>query len=333
MRVEHGDQVARVGDERPEPRLALAAVEVLGQRRALDGERDLRGERLERVDELAGDARPASRGRAGRAPRRGPRAAERSTASAVDEVEAGRAPPRGVARAGPASRPGRLAQPAVGVRRHVPLAVVAGRGGDDRALAVHQRRDGRVAGSPTRAQDGRDRSLVDLLATAGGDELDARPSQRAARARRRAPPGARGRPCGPRREGRGAPTRRSGRARPGRRSAWKNADAGRDQAGAGEQAEAERGETRARLVRRLLERAHRRVERGCAPEQVVGDPADVVAQLVVVRVGEERVGVGGVDGEQRRRCCRPGGRRPARACPLSTARRIAAASSRMSPSG
>ena len=53
--VEHGDEVARVGDERAEARLALAAVEVLGERRSLDGERDLRGERLERVDELARD--------------------------------------------------------------------------------------------------------------------------------------------------------------------------------------------------------------------------------------------------------------------------------------
>src|SRR5206468_13053178 len=33
---EHGDQVARMGDERAEPRLALTAVEILGEQRPLD---------------------------------------------------------------------------------------------------------------------------------------------------------------------------------------------------------------------------------------------------------------------------------------------------------
>ena len=36
-----------------------------------------------------------------------------------------------------------------------------------------------------------------------------------------------------------------------------------------------------------------------APEQVVDDPADVIAELVVVGIGEERVRVGGVDCEER----------------------------------
>ena len=53
--VEHGDEVARVGHQRPEARLALATVQVLREQRSLDGERHLRGERLERVDELGGD--------------------------------------------------------------------------------------------------------------------------------------------------------------------------------------------------------------------------------------------------------------------------------------
>ena len=64
-------------------------------------------------------------------------------------------------------------------------------------------------------------------------------------------------------------------------------------------AETERGEPRAGLERGLLERPHRRVKRRGAPEEVVGDPADVVAELVVVGVREQRVRVGGVDGEQR----------------------------------
>ena len=36
-----------------------------------------------------------------------------------------------------------------------------------------------------------------------------------------------------------------------------------------------------------------------APEQVVDDPADVIAELVVVGIREKRVRVGGVDREKR----------------------------------
>src|SRR5438034_10587831 len=43
-------------DERAEPRLALAAMEIFGEHRALQSKRHLRGNRLERVDELAGAA-------------------------------------------------------------------------------------------------------------------------------------------------------------------------------------------------------------------------------------------------------------------------------------
>ncbi len=53
--VEHGDQVARVRDERAEARLALRAMEVLGERRGLDRQRDLRGECLEGVEDVARD--------------------------------------------------------------------------------------------------------------------------------------------------------------------------------------------------------------------------------------------------------------------------------------
>ena len=51
--VEHGDEVARMRHERAEPRLALAAVQILGERGSLERQRDLRRERLERVHELA----------------------------------------------------------------------------------------------------------------------------------------------------------------------------------------------------------------------------------------------------------------------------------------
>ena len=51
--VEHGDEVVRVRDEGLEPGLALAAVEVLREERARDGEGDLRAERLERRHQQA----------------------------------------------------------------------------------------------------------------------------------------------------------------------------------------------------------------------------------------------------------------------------------------
>ena len=47
--VEDRDEVAGVLDERAEARLALAAVDLLGQRRALEGQGDLRGQRAQRA--------------------------------------------------------------------------------------------------------------------------------------------------------------------------------------------------------------------------------------------------------------------------------------------
>ena len=143
---------------------------------------------------------------------------------------------------------------------------------DARSRPKHQTDGGRLAGERS---DGRDGSLVDLLAPAGRDELDARRPQREL---------ARGRPlllanqaghARRRRAGTGPRTPRSARdVRVAERLV--EADAGRDQAGSGEQPETEWREPRARVQRRLLERAHGRVKRGCAPQQVVGDPADVV---------------------------------------------------------
>src|SRR6185437_2528686 len=48
VRVENRDQVAGVSDERPEAGLALPAVKILGEGRALDRQRDLEAQRLER---------------------------------------------------------------------------------------------------------------------------------------------------------------------------------------------------------------------------------------------------------------------------------------------
>ena len=57
MCVEDGDQVARMRHEGAEARLALPAVEIFGKAHSFHGERDLRAERLERVDLLTGDRR------------------------------------------------------------------------------------------------------------------------------------------------------------------------------------------------------------------------------------------------------------------------------------
>ena len=93
------------------------------------------------------------------------------------------------------------------------------------------------------------------------------------------------------------------------------ADAGRDQAGARRAERDGRGQPRPRVQRGLFERAHGRMQRGRTPEEVVGDPADVVGELVVVGVREQRKRVGRVDREQRDDARRRGGRRPALACP------------------
>ena len=315
VRVEHGDQVARVRDERAEARLAPPAVEVLGQRRSLDGERDLGGERLERVDLLA---RESAIGRA---------EDEQAARLVTDRRAAGAARaaasmpklgPHGLGqspRAGPAESSGDVAEPAVGVSRQRATRTrrrtrprrprrrpSAGARRTRRRLADEQGRTAETAASltcsppaaatrstpaPSQRELARRRSL--LLAHEAGHARDDEKEQRC-----------RG---DDEHEHVGVAPRLPG------------ADSGRDQTGAGEQSEAKRREARARLERRLFERPHRRVERGGAPEQVVRDPADVVDQLVVVRVGEQRVRVGRVDGEQARRCCRSGDRRPARAFP------------------
>ena len=54
--VEHRDQVAGMGDEGAEARLALTAMEVLRERCAFDGKRDLGRECAERVGKITGDA-------------------------------------------------------------------------------------------------------------------------------------------------------------------------------------------------------------------------------------------------------------------------------------
>ena len=190
-----------------------------------------------------------------------------------------------------------VAKPRVGSRRHRPLAVVSGRGGDYGAVpAEEDETDARRCLGE--GQHGRDGSRVDLLAAGGGDELDARPAQGELA-------------CGGAlllaHEAHHAGDDQEEEQRRGHDEhedvgiveRLVEADAGRDQARSGEQPEAERSETRARVERRLFERAHRGMERGRAPEQIESDPAHVVAQLVVVRVRQQGERVGGIHGEER----------------------------------
>ena len=72
----------------------------------------------------------------------------------------------------------------------------------------------------------------------------------------------------------------------------------RDQTGAAEEREPQRCQTRTDLRSPLFERAHRRMQSCCAPEQVIENPTRVEDQLVVVRVVQERVVVGRVRGHE-----------------------------------
>ena len=122
MRVEDRDEVARVGDQRPEPGFALATVQVLCQQPSLHGERDLRGKRLERVDELAGYAhRRAQDEQATRLVTNGERQNQDSVALTKVELVLhllGQSRERNLL-----SHPGGLPKPALGVFRHMPFAL------------------------------------------------------------------------------------------------------------------------------------------------------------------------------------------------------------------
>ena len=91
----------------------------------------------------------------------------------------------------------------------------------------------------------------------------------------------------------------------------------RDQRGAGEQDEPQRRQARVAVRGRRLELAHRRVQRGRAPQEVEAEPADVEPDLAVVGARERDQAVGEVGDEQgddaRRRAGRTrAGARPCR---------------------
>jgi hypothetical protein len=268
-------------------------VEVLRERGALHRQRHLRGECLERVDLLA---REGNIGREQEEPER----------RIADEERQEEGEPPLQAQLGPhdlGKRPERhllgdgrdLTQPAVRFPRQLPFAPVRRRR-DDRTLVLA---DEHVNGCGLLDErlDRRHGGGADLVAAGRGDEIDAGASKcELAR-------------CGPfllADEAR-HPADHEEEQRRRRCDQDENvgvsprlprSDSGGDQAGAREQGEPQRGESRPRVDGGLLECPHRRMERRRPPEEVVQDPADVVDQLVVVRVREQRVRVRRIDGEQ-----------------------------------
>ena len=294
--VEHRDEVARVGHERPEPSFALAPVEVLGERCSFHGQRDLGSERLERIDELArGRGRGADDEQSARlvANRQGKEQHRHGVGQAELVLhDLGQRRARNLL-----ARRRTSAQPAFGLPRDRPGSVPLRRRGDVGAAAaqedqpdVHRRSHQRL--------DGGDRGFVHALAPGCGDEVDPGASERELARRRSLLLAHEARHaaddeeeeecrCGDQDE-----LVRIAPRLPG-------PDARRDEARARKEPEAKRREPCSWIERRLLQGAHRGVERGSAPEEVVDDPADVVAELVVVRVREQCVRVGRVHGEER----------------------------------
>ncbi len=163
--LEHGDDVARVLDERPEPLRAAALVEICDERGSLERECDLSGERL---DSFPCDPRQPF----GRVDR------ERSSEVALD-CEPDQRPVAVVARDAHRARVvgGLSIQLGHDSRRKVLGARAEGRDGalarhrDDRELAhaADRKTDGRSA-RPDDPEGGVDRDSVDVLALPRGDE-------------------------------------------------------------------------------------------------------------------------------------------------------------------
>ncbi len=184
--VEDGDQVARVGDQRPEPGLALAAMEALGQAGALDGQGDLRGEGLERPAQR----RRVARGQHGheeaaRLAANGQRQRHQRPAGCAEAQLGGDAAARAQGRRGDAF-PARPAEPRSGFggERAQRAVAAVGRGHDpELGPLLHDNLD---AGTGTGERgDSHHPRLVDLLTARRANERDPRSPQR---------PLARGRP-------------------------------------------------------------------------------------------------------------------------------------------
>ena len=268
-------------DERAEARLARAAVDLLGQRRALERERDLGGERAQR-------AALGLRRRVGRARRRAARRGSSRRGARARATGRGRASAGSrelVARRGASARRAAVGR---GGEQRAAVAAAIGHG----ATAPARRRRRRRASSPssTQAQRAprrrrrRARTAASSAARSISSRLVAATSAAPARAEHAlARDGAlllaheaghaqrrRGRTARPRRAmmtSRSTSPRRSSLDRPRRpaRSATRTVSSAR-------RSGVRRGVA---VGRGLLELAHRRVQRGGAPQQVEADPADV----------------------------------------------------------
>ena len=155
------DQVGGVAHERGEAGLALAAVHLLGQGVALEGQRDLRGERRERGDDQRRERR---RSPTTSRPRHSPRTASGDErARAVRAARARRAPPAAAAASGAAQ----AAEPSSrrGVRASGRGGASASRPTHGEALAVAARTDAprrraRASSGSARARRRRSRRVV-----------------------------------------------------------------------------------------------------------------------------------------------------------------------------
>ena len=300
-------------DERAEARLALPPVEVLGERGAFDRERDLRGERLERVDELARGRRSVVATTAARASRREPRAAEQSRCSPSSRSSSASPDRRGRSATGRAASGCRLrSSQLLGSRGDGPALSVAARGGELCAVVGDENEThGALAAEQRlrRMDGGAAHAVAPARATSSTPACRSASSRAACRSSWRTSPAMRATTSRNRIAEATMTTRTSGlpnssaKRMPGAiRHAMR------------EQAQPQRRQTRADVRRRLLEGAHRRVQRGCAPQDVVGDPADVEAELMVVGVRRAARRCTRSRRRAARRCWRRAGRRPARAC-------------------
>ena len=284
-------------DEGAEPRLAPPAMEVLGERRSLDRKRDLRGERLERVDELAlrrlavvasSTPRVSPRTESGRSDaHRSPSRVELAT----DRSPGAPRPVPPASRGWPLSANARICGDG-SPRSWLPLEAASSA---PSAVNKIRRTALSVPSSDCAAWTAAPRTpSPPAAATSSTPACRSASSRAACRSSWRTSPAMR------------ETTRRNRIAEAtmttstsGLPNLFRKADAGSDQARDGEEAEPQRSQTRPDVRRRLVESTHRGVERGCAPQDVVGDPADVEAELMVVAVDEQGVGVRAVDDEQR----------------------------------
>ena len=293
---DHGDQVARARHQRAEAGLALTAMQILRQRSALERQRDAGRERLQRCALAAGQVAGAG--------------GQQHAARLVAHLQ------REHVRRARALREQQLVVDLLGQlgrgrdrgRQQQPLRGAAGEQGAAgqrqpdqlQLLAGQQAQPRRVAGAGQRAR-GRQRGRADVGPAGRADQGRARLPQRAFAFHRALLLHDQHRHA---RHDQQEQADRGGdhdqHVHAGILAAEQHLQAGGDQRGDREHAQPLPGQARLLLRHRLLERAHRRVQGRGAPEQVVGDPADVEQHLAVVGAVVQHHAVDEVGHEQRR---------------------------------